>query len=208
MMSLGRIGQRALAPAGGAASVATASFLWTGEQSSAKFSTTAVSKLSQAANRNRYVFSQRRIAFSTDASSKAATATTEAAAKKSGGFVEWYEGHLNTRPVLTKMMTGSILWGIGDAVAQIVPQVNPSNEEKKESAEYDFPRTGRAVFFGFALHAPTSHLHFNFLEWLTNRIGVTGLGITVFKTIMEQVGNLIYWRCLYLFTRICLEVFY
>jgi hypothetical protein len=197
MMSLGCIGQRALVPAGGAASVVTTLFLWTGEQSSAKFSTRAVSKISQAANRNRYVFSKHRIAFSTDASSKATTTTTEAAAKKSGGFVEWYEGHLNTRPVLTKMITGSILWGVGDAVAQIVPQVSPSNEEKKESV--DFPRTGRAVFFGFALHAPTSHVHFNFLEWLTNRIGVTGLGITVFKTVMEQVGNLIYWHCLFLF---------
>jgi protein Mpv17 len=88
------------------------------------------------------------------------------------------------------MCTGSILWGIGDAVAQLVPQISPSNnEEKKDSPlEYDLPRTGRAVFFGFALHAPTSHVHFNFLEWMTNRAGVTGLGITVFKTIMEQVS--------------------
>ena len=76
------------------------------------------------------------------------------------------------------MVTGSFLWGLGDAVAQFSSGAN----------EYDFPRTGRAVFFGFAIHAPSSHVHFNFLEWMTVRSGVTGLGIPVFKTVMEQVS--------------------
>ena len=90
---------------------------------------------------------------------------------------EWYEAHLESSPVKTKMITGSVLWGLGDFVAQSTSGVE----------SYDFPRTGRAVFFGFALHAPASHLHFNFLEWMTVRSGVTGLGIPIFKTIMEQV---------------------
>jgi protein Mpv17 len=76
------------------------------------------------------------------------------------------------------MVTGSFLWGLGDAVAQF----------SSGAKEYDFPRTGRAVFFGFAIHAPSSHVHFNFLEWMTVRSGVTGLGIPVFKTVMEQVS--------------------
>lgn len=141
-----------------------------------------------------------------------AAAPTEAVAnaadkihlQKPGGnsFVEWYEGHLHTRPVFTKMCTGCILWGVGDAVAQIVPQMttpsaagkedmsSSSGEEKTISSttfQYDWIRTGRAAFFGFALHAPTSHVHFNFLEWLTIRSGVSGLGIPIFKAIMEQV---------------------
>jgi hypothetical protein len=110
-------------------------------------------------------------------------------AKPKKTFVEWYEGHLEQRPVLTKMCTGCILWGVGDAVAQLVPQMAAEKKEDgtQEPIEYDFPRTGRAVLYGFALHAPTSHLHFNFLEWMTQKAGVKGLGIPVFKTFMEQV---------------------
>jgi hypothetical protein len=93
-------------------------------------------------------------------------------------FFEWYESHLESSPVKTKMVTGSILWGLGDFVAQSTSGLE----------SYDFSRTGRAVFFGFAIHAPSSHLHFNFLEWMTVRSGVTGLGIPIFKTIMEQVS--------------------
>ena len=36
-------------------------------------------------------------------------------------FVEWYEMHLHASPIRTKMVTGGILWGLGDAVAQGVP---------------------------------------------------------------------------------------
>jgi hypothetical protein len=132
--------------------------------------------------------------------------------------MEWYEGHLEAHPVLTKMCTGSLLWGIGDAVAQVVPQVAFTEEPKKDASDssssssstkitttttatttqklscpftYDWPRTGRAALFGFALHAPTSHVHFNFLEWLTHRVGVTGsFGIPIFKAFMEQF---VYW---------------
>jgi hypothetical protein len=86
------------------------------------------------------------------------------------------------------------LWGIGDGVAQIVPHMSASNDASSSLSsaplpplEYDWPRTCRAVFFGFAIHAPTSHVHFNFLEYITNRAGVTGLSIPVFKAFMEQV---------------------
>ena len=108
--------------------------------------------------------------------------------------------------MVTKMLTGSLLWGIGDAVAQLVPQLAASkddDEEKQKTAfEYDIPRTGRAVLFGFALHAPTSHVHFNFLEWLTHRVGVTGIGIPVFKTVMEQVSTVLH--CLFFLVVGCL----
>ena len=97
-------------------------------------------------------------------------------------LMQQYEYLLQTRPMQTKMVTGSFLWGLGDAVGQVVPAVSSSTE-----IEYDFARTGRAAFFGFAIHAPTSHLHYNLLEWMTVRTGVRGLGIPVFKAFMEQV---------------------
>ena len=137
------------------------------------------------------------------ASAEATTApkeSTQLKTNRTGGFMEWYERYLEAAPVRTKMATGAILWGTGDAVAQVVPQVafDPNatvataNDGEKEGTtggiKYDFVRTGRAVTFGFLFHAPTSHLHFNFLEWMTVRAGVTGLGIPVFKAFMEQVS--------------------
>jgi len=114
-------------------------------------------------------------------------------------FFRWYNEHLETNPIKTKMITGAVLWGLGDIVAQVVPKFF---EEKKEElnergkssqsvlSAYDFSRTGRAVFFGCIIHAPLAHVHYNFLESLTIRCGVTGLGITAFKTVVEQF---VYW---------------
>eukprot|EP00978_Attheya_sp_CCMP212_P036501 scaffold166094_cov46-Attheya_sp.AAC.3 len=125
----------------------------------------------------------------------AATMTESAVTKKSsGGLLAWYEGHLQANPVPTKMVSGAILWGLGDAVAQGVPALmtpaSSTDEKEPEPFQYDMMRTGRAVFFGFVLHAPLSHVHFNFLESLTVRANVTGLGIPLFKTVMEQF---VYW---------------
>ena len=130
--------------------------------------------------------------------------------KSGGGFVEWYESHLNSQPVLTKAITGSILWGLGDCVAQVVPPAFAKSDDDasatsltssgaegmtelalaKKEFTYDVLRTAKAVFYGFVIHAPLSHVHFNFLEWMTIKAGLQGLSITVFKTVMEQF---VYW---------------
>ena len=34
-------------------------------------------------------------------------------------FSAWYESWLEKAPVVTKMVTGAILWGLGDVVAQV-----------------------------------------------------------------------------------------
>jgi len=119
--------------------------------------------------------------------------------KSKQSFVSWYEHHLQKTPVRTKAVTGGILWGIGDLVAQVVPEVaakysqtetESSNTTATTKFEYDYARSLRAITFGFVIHAPTSHVHFNLLEYLTIKSGLTGLKITVFKTIMEQF---VYW---------------
>ena len=158
----------------------------------------------------------------TSAVTKASPDVNITSSSPGGRFVAWYEHHLHARPIQTKAVTGSILWGIGDFVAQVVPSMmQPDNavkgEEieaaaalKKEEFEYNYPRTARAMFFGFAIHAPLSHLHFNLLEWMTVKRGFTGLSIPVFKTIMGQVRTIVYlcfgyWRMRSLFkTRLIL----
>merc|ERR1712150_124791 len=88
--------------------------------------------------------------------------------------------------------------GLGDVVAQVIPAVmvkkNENNEENLGKTDiltsYDLARTARSVFFGFAIHAPIAHLHYNFLESLTVRLNIKGLYIPVFKAFMEQF---VYW---------------
>jgi protein Mpv17 len=125
------------------------------------------------------------------AAAPAATPAAAAAAASSPSLLQWYEGHLRARPVPTKMATGCLLWGVGDAVAQLVPRaVAEPGTRPPHRDDYDWARTGRACLFGFALHAPTSHVHFNFLEWMTNRAGLRGLSVPIFKAFMEQF---VYW---------------
>jgi len=154
-------------------------------------------------NKNPISHGNRTKNFSSAANANA-NANTNANANAAGrGFVHWYEGHLKSHPVITKSITGSILWGLGDLVAQMVPTMMDDSGSKgedgenkgasavvKKEFEYDFPRTARAIFFGFAIHAPLSHLHFNFLEWMTVRGGFAGLSAPIFKTVTEQF---VYW---------------
>lgn len=186
--------RRGLATGGGAAAVTMAG--WFGEHAASR-STARVA--SQAMNNARcHLLSkqqqQTKFISSTTAASKPADAAAvppPPAQSSSLSFVKWYEGHLDASPILTKSITGSILWGIGDFVAQFLPQLFfQSEEDENEEITYDFTRTGRAVLFGGLIHAPTSHVHFNFLEWMTVRTGLSGMGIPVFKTVMEQVSLL------------------
>lgn len=82
-------------------------------------------------------------------------------------------------------------------VAQVVPPLTQSFKESDDTSSstntpivYDYPRTARAMLFGFGIHAPLSHLHFNFLEWMTIKGGFTGISIPIFKAFMEQF---VYW---------------
>jgi hypothetical protein len=209
--------------AGGAMAVST--MAWLGERGASKATTHHVSQrvLSSSSSsssvtksslldryKSRFVKQQQQqlsqlVQRQTFATTAKETTTTTTPTSRSAAFMQWYEGYLEAAPVRTKMVTGSILWSLGDAVAQLVPQVAAASSSESSSGNnsatatttatplqlsdlhYDWARTGRACFFGFAIHAPTSHVHYNLLEWMTVRANVTGLYIPVFKAIMEQV---------------------
>ena len=192
----------ALVPAGSAAAAASTSFLLGRYTSS-----TANQKINQVATQRLTAFATRPLAMpyspyrphSSSAPKEVAKDVGGASGTSEGstGFVQWYEGHLQSRPVTTKAVTGSILWGLGDFVAQVVPAVfakdgadnSATGTVMKNEFSYDALRTAKAVFYGFVIHAPLSHLHYNFLEWMTVKAGLQGLTITVFKTVMEQVSS-------------------
>jgi protein Mpv17 len=75
-------------------------------------------------------------------------------------------------------------------VPTMIQDDDSDGDTKKKEFHYDIPRTARAVTFGFAIHAPLSHVHYNLLEWMTVKGGFTGLSIPIFKTVMEQF---VYW---------------
>ena len=204
-MLVSRLSRMAVAPIGAAATVTTTSILL-GEKTSSRVvnkSVNAATKFWWQQQAPMPFQRRQRIPPVKKASTDAHISLAEAAAPSAPetavaatkdvvprqSFVQWYEHHLQERPVPTKMVTGSILWSLGDAVAQVVPYM-ADKDENKPAFQYDWPRTGRAAFFGFAIHAPASHLHFNFLEWMTVKGGFSGLSIPVFKTVMEQF---VYW---------------
>lgn len=176
-MFTARLSARSLAPA-----VTVAGIAWAGEKTSSRV---ALSTPSWAA-RHWQQQQQRALWTSRATSATKTTSRSLSSSTESSSFLAWYETNLQARPVVTKMCTGGLLWSIGDAVAQIVPPM--AGQAPPEP--YDWARTGRAAIFGFCLHAPTSHVHFNFLEYLTQKAGVQGLGIPVFKAFMEQF---VYW---------------
>ena len=179
--------QRGLATTSGAAAVTLAG--WWGETSASRTTSRVAGKAveqwrSSSSSLSPSVSSGRIFSLSGGSRSFSSATSKPGAGDQSKSFVQWYEGHLEARPILTKSVTGSILWGIGDVVAQVFPHLSDGSLDR---LQYDWMRTGRAVTFGGVIHAPTSHLHFNFLEWMTVRSGFTGLRIPVFKTFMEQV---------------------
>jgi hypothetical protein len=192
----------AFVPAGGAAAAASTSFLlgrYTSSTTNQKINQVATQRLTEIAIRQypKPYASHRSLSSSGPKEVPKEAGGASGTVEGRNGFVQWYEGHLHSRPVTTKAITGSILWGLGDSAAQVVPACfakdgvdDPTTgaSTEKEFA-YDFPRTAKAVFYGFAIHAPLSHVHFNFLEWMTVRAGLQGLTITVFKTVMEQVSS-------------------
>ena len=188
-----RVARLATAPAGAATLITTTSYIL-GEKSVS----TASNRVAQSTIQQAMQLQQRRaftdpVKLAGEASANRFKSTTTVAnvqkTAEPQSFVQWYEKHLQASPVKTKMVTGGLLWSLGDAVAQGVPAMMQTEGPDNGPFEYDIMRTGRAAFYGFAIHAPLSHLHFNFLEYLTIRVGVKGLGITIFKTFMEQVRS-------------------
>lgn len=93
-----------------------------------------------------------------------------------------YESCLLAQPVPTKMATGAVLWGLGDAVAQ--------SATRKDGEAVDGRRLSRAVAFGSLIHAPIAHVHYEFLEWFVQRLSVPASKQAVVKLVMEQF---VYW---------------
>eukprot|EP00743_Colponemidia_sp_Colp-15_P008027 GILK01008694.1.p1 GENE.GILK01008694.1~~GILK01008694.1.p1 ORF type:complete len:226 (-),score=12.66 GILK01008694.1:230-907(-) len=108
------------------------------------------------------------------------------AQKANRGFLAWYNGHLAKRPVVTKMVTSTILFGGGDLFAQTLLK-----QDSASKAPFDFKRLLRACIYGGLLLGPLSHVHYNFLDWLVlKQLRVRSSFVPVAKVFFEQFT---YW---------------
>ena len=109
--------------------------------------------------------------------------------------MNWYEGHLEARPIITKGVTGGILYAVGDCVGQ-----NVANKDSEEPVPYDYARTMRCTLYGLIFYPPLAHLHYNFLEWLVvTRMATSVAAMPFVKMFIEQftyfgVGSNIYYH--------------
>ncbi|XWS24136.1 hypothetical protein CRYUN_Cryun28dG0074700 [Craigia yunnanensis] len=71
------------------------------------------------------------------------------------GFLGWYLGKLESKPLITKSVTTSIIFAASDFTSQIITSV---------SSGYDSIRTLRMAGYGFLLLGPSQHLWFNLLS--------------------------------------------
>lgn len=95
----------------------------------------------------------------------------------------WYEERLAARPLLVKSITSGVLYGLGDALAQVLT-----------GAHVDASRWMRALLYGSFFYPLPAHLHYEFLEWLvTVRCAVRPALVPLIKVLLEQF---VYWSYL------------
>lgn len=94
------------------------------------------------------------------------------------GFFGWYNKCLQTRPIITKMITSFITFGSGDLICQQIEKAK--NKDKK----YDLMRTFKQGSFGFMV---TPYLHAQFciiMPWLFRG---KGAATTIKSVIYDQL---------------------
>uniref|UniRef100_A0A7N0TNT1 Uncharacterized protein n=1 Tax=Kalanchoe fedtschenkoi TaxID=63787 RepID=A0A7N0TNT1_KALFE len=78
-----------------------------------------------------------------------------------GGLVAWYLGMVKSRPVLTKSVTCSLIYGAADLSSQTIART-----ASEEPVPYDPLRTLRMAAYGMVVLGPTLHLWFGLMSRL------------------------------------------
>ncbi|KAJ4836578.1 hypothetical protein Tsubulata_039787 [Turnera subulata] len=84
------------------------------------------------------------------------SSSSDGNSKLKAGFIGWYLGKLDSRPVLTKTMTTSMIFAAADFTAQMIS--SPS------AGSLDFIRMLRMAGYGLLILGPSQHLWFNYLS--------------------------------------------
>ncbi|XP_050212353.1 protein SYM1 [Mercurialis annua] len=91
------------------------------------------------------------------------------------GFIEWYLEKLNSRPILTKTITTSLIFAAADFTAQML--------SSSSSGSFDLIRTTRMAAYGLLVLGPSQHIWFNLMSKTFPKRDVLS---TLKKTFMGQ----------------------
>ncbi|XP_058191170.1 protein sym-1-like [Rhododendron vialii] len=103
------------------------------------------------------------------------SSSTTASSQKNG-LVGWYLGMVKSRPILTKSITGALIYTAADLSSQII--VQPSSES------YDVVRTLRMAGYGMLILGPSLHFWFNFVSKVLPKRDIM---TTLKKIVMGQI---------------------
>lgn len=119
-------------------------------------------------------------------SSSSSSSVSAAAANGSrNGFISWYLGMIEARPVLTKSITAGLIFTAADVSSQMIT-LTPSDS-------FDPIRTLRMAGYGMLISGPSLHLWFNFASKLVPKRDLFStlkkmiLGQTVYGPIMTAI---------------------
>lgn len=93
-------------------------------------------------------------------------------------MLRWYQARLAARPLLTQAVTTSVLFGIGDVVAQQLV-------EKKGIEKHELARTGRMALYGGVIFGPAAATWFKFLQ---NRVNLRSANATILARVACDQG--------------------
>ena len=108
---------------------------------------------------------------------------------------ELFEPYLPQHEVLRSMLMSSVMWGLGDVMAQLIERYTATNGKQPSSAPSASPssasllsfyqplRTVRLALYAFAVFAPATHYWFQFLEHL---FPGSGLVVAVKRMLLDQ----------------------
>ncbi|CAN1274395.1 Protein SYM1 [Linum perenne] len=83
--------------------------------------------------------------------------STSSPSKSRFGFIRWYLDRLESRPMLTKAVTTSLIYGAADLTAQV-------KFKMIAGSSLDIIRTLRMAGYGLMFLGPVQHLWFNFMS--------------------------------------------
>lgn len=94
------------------------------------------------------------------------------------GFLSWYLGMLDSRPIITKSISSALIYAAADITTQTITMESYSS--------WDTIRTLRMAGFGMIILGPAQHMWFNFVARVLPKRDV----ITTFKKLL--MGQLVY----------------
>ncbi|OVA09311.1 Mpv17/PMP22 [Macleaya cordata] len=118
-------------------------------------------------------------------SSFSSSSSSSSTVSSKNGFVGWYLGMIESRPVLTKSVTSALIYTAADLSSQMITETT--------SESFDSIRTLRMAGYGLLIMGPSLHFWFNFVsKILPKRDVLTTLkkicmGQTIYGPIMATV---------------------